>query len=824
MIKKGLAHNRLPLFLGILLSIIALFVIVYFLVISDRPPAGAVVVPRDFATLEIALQHVLPGDTVVLQPGREPIQGPVLLETSNVNIVGSGQRTIIESKNGQAAIRIAANNIKMRGIVVKSSTIGVMIEQASNITLEDIVIARAQIGIYVSQSNGNLLKSIKIANAETAIELETADHNTLTQIQIDSATEIGIRLSNSWSNSINNLSVTEAKVGISLEEGSEGNELAGCKLHGCANSGVEILSSSSNVLRNSKCHSCGTGILLSAATGNTIENNRIEESTKSGIELYKSHQNGLFINTITKGAKDGISVSNSQENSISHNFVEECSGTGISLGSARSNLILDNSINGNAIGIQGIEAVRNRILRNKLSRNLLAGLVLSEGEGNLLLDNYVSNGAYGVALIESKKNEMLRNHFRDISAEGVSLLNRADENFIKDNIIDNANISILVAASSDTIILDNYLGRSEIAVNLFEPGTGTRLEGNDIVKNSIGVQVTSELEADDTILQGSGSELVTGDKEFRLILTSNTFASNNLYDISNLTNNTLYVGTNYWKNGPGKSKGQVSAGVVMPSSTWKGTVALGTTNSIDHIIIGRLLQLGLTAKGIKVIDLIGLGNEETLQEALIAGDINLALAEPNCVHTDTLSANQIVVSSSLAVENRLTLVISESLAIGLVENTITDLASLLEANEKHLELVVEENISNDQVELLSSQYGIELTNDRINWTDGIDQTETELKLGSGNAGMVNSIEESLTMMGFQALEDNKNVLPVSHMAFLAPEELLDSLPEIKSVEEQLRLTLTTENVHSLVTKVRLLHSDPAETARQFMLEHELIAQ
>jgi parallel beta-helix repeat protein len=564
--------------------------------------------------------------------------------------------------------------------------------------------------------------------------------------------------------------------------------------------------------------------MLSVATSNCIENNTIKESARSAIELYKSGQNRLLNNAISMGAKDGISLSDSQENAISHNSVKECSGTGILLGSAISNLVLDNKITGNAIGIQGVEAVRNRILRNELSGNLLAGLVLSEGEDNLLLDNTFSDGAYGVALIDSKKNEMLRNHLKQISAEGISLLNRADKNLIKDNIIGKANIAILVAASSGNTIVDNYLSLSKTAVNLFEPGAGTRLEGNDIVNNSIGIQLISKLEADDTILRGSGSELVTGDKDFQLTITNNAFASNKLYDISNQTDHTLYIGQNNWEHEPGESKGRVSAGVGMPDSTWRGTVAIGTTDSIAHIIIGRLLQIGLSANKIKVIDLIGLGNEDTVQEAMTAGDIDLALVNPNSVNTDTPSANGIVVSSLPAVENKVTLVVSEGLAAKLGGNTITDLAKWLEAEESPLEVVVEKDITEDQVELLSSQYGIELSTSSINWTDGIDETETKLKLGSGNAGMVYGIEETLTMMGFEALEDDKDVLPASHIAIQVSEELLNNLPEIEFVEQQLGLTLTTANVHSLVSKVRLLHSDPIETARQFMLRNELIAQ
>jgi len=822
MTKKGPANNRRLLIGSSALVIVALFVIGCFLFFTDRAPAGAIVVPRDFSTVKLALEHVLPGGTIIVRPSNEPFEATLVVDTSDVTIAGSGQQTVIEAKNGEPAITISANGVTIRDIMVKSNAIGVKLQQSSNITLKGIVIEGAQIGIQLIESNGNVLNSVKVRDANTGIDIQTAGHNTLTKVEIGSVTEAGIRLSNAWSNNIHNTSITGAKVGISLEDGSEQNELLGCMCNNCSTSGVEMLSSSSNTLRDSTLDNCGTGILLSLASGNTIENNTIKQSVRCGISLYKSQQNSVSINTVSKGVKDGIALSDSQENSISHNVIEQCIGTGLVLGTSRSNLILNNSLTDNAIGLQATEATRNRILRNELSHNLLAGLVLSEGEQNLLLDNYVFQSAYGIALIESRKNQMLRNHLSDISAEAVSLLNHSDENLIQNNAIAKTNIGLLAASSSHTAILDNYIATSQIAVKLFEPGTKTMLEGNSIMDNSIGIQLVSKLSKDDTILRGTDSQLLQGEKEFRLIITSNTFANNDLYDISNLTSNTVFAGGNHWGNGPEETKGVVSAGVILPSSTWKGTIALGTTDSIDQIIMGRLLQLALAAQGIKVISLIGLGDQQTLEQAMTDGDVHLALANSDSLSKDTFGNQNIVTFPPLSVENKLIIVVSETIADALAGHDISYLASFLKSKQEGLNLTVQKGIPKQEVELLSSTYGIELGN--INWTDGVDETETELKLNSTDACIVHNIEETLTMMGFHALEDDQEVFPTLNTSLLAFQAILDALPEIELVENTLRSTLTTTKVHSLVNKVRLLHSDPAEAAGEFMLKHELISQ
>ena len=138
--------------------------------------------------------------------------------------------------------------------------------------------------------------------------------------------------------------------------------------------------------------------------------------------------------------------------------------------------------------------------------------------------------------------------------------------------------------------------------------------------------------------------------------------------------------------------------------------------------------------------------------------------------------------------------------------------------------MLQKTISQAELQSLASAYEIALTEDNIIWTDGVDETETRLKLGTANAGIVHSIEETLTTMGFQALDDDQGVFAISRTAFFVPQGMIDAQPEIGAVEERLRPILTTDNLHSLVNKVRLLRSDPKDAAREFMLQHGLIEQ
>ena len=817
--------RRKILIVGALALVILLTILMFwFMVFPRRLPVDAVVVPQDFSTIQAALDNATPGATIVVQAAGGPYQGPLVVETADMSILAAGGRTVIECKNGEVGVTIGARGVTLRGFEIRSSSIGVRLERASNVALDDIVIEGAQIGVQVSNSDGNVMTSITVRNGDTGIEMVSANRNTLRQIRISTMTLVGIRLSNAWSNTIEDATVSGSKVGVSIEDDSEENRIVSLVGDDCSTSGVEILSSSSNTVTTSRLTDCATGILLNASANNTLENNRIRNSLKCGISLFKSQQNAISFNSITDGLKDGIFLTDSQENAVTYNAITECAGTAITLEGGRSSLVLGNKIDRNAIGIQGLEGVGNRILRNGLSGNVLAGIAFSGGSENLFLDNAIARSAYGLVLIGSTKNQMLRNSITESSAEGVSLLNRANQNLLQDNAIEKNHTGVLVAASSQSSIMDNRISGSEISVRLFQSGEGTRVEGNSITSNSIGLEIASELDKEDTILRGTDAELLAGDRGFSLVLANNTFTRNASYDISNLTDKTVYASGNYWDGGSEEEPGRFAGRVVLPSSAWKGTIALGTTVSLDQIVIARLLQLGLVAEGIKVIDLIGLGNARMLKEALAAGDVDLALADPSFIGAEDLSDRGIAVSPPLAVEDRLMLVVSPDIAGGLHGNTISDLTAYLADGSTPLTLVVQRTISETELQSLASTYGIPLMEDNIIWTNGVDETETKLKLGTATAGIVHSLEETLTMMGFQALDDDQGVFAVSRTALLVQQGMIDAQPEIGAVEERLRPILTTDNLHSLVSKVRLLHSDPRDAAREFMLQHGLIEQ
>ncbi|GAF81988.1 unnamed protein product, partial [marine sediment metagenome] len=208
--------------------------------------SDAIVVPRDFPSVQAALDHAPPGARIILQAGKGPFLGPLLIQTPGVSISSKGGKARLHYEGSDPAITIHSDQVTVRGIVVEASGIGIRLEAVNDCLIEDIAIEGTPLGIQLLESYGSHLTNLSINGGQTGIEITSSGGNHLRQIQIERVALTGVRLVNAWSNSINTVSVVDAQVGISLEQDSEKNEILSSRLDQCVVSGVEILNSTNN--------------------------------------------------------------------------------------------------------------------------------------------------------------------------------------------------------------------------------------------------------------------------------------------------------------------------------------------------------------------------------------------------------------------------------------------------------------------------------------------------------------------------------------------------------------------------------------------------
>jgi parallel beta-helix repeat protein len=825
--KKNFRLKR-SVFLGsgiTVLLIISLFI--YFFVIAERIPAGAIVVPRDFPTIQSAIDHAQPGTTIIVKAGEGPFQGPLLIQTADLKIVSTNGKAILECEDTEPAITVRSEGVTLRGFVIRVSGIGVRVENAVNCLLENTAIEGAHLGIQLIGCHSSDFRRLTLSDGEIGIQMTSSSRNTFEQIQLRRLDDAGIRLIDSRLNRVEKVTVTEADLGISLEGGSEKNRILSCELQNCTTAGVKILDSQQNTLTQNTFDRGANGILLYSASGNTVSDNQLSYSSIHGIALYKSNQNVLSGNNIVAAQQYGTSLFDSDENTLTHNNIDRCKIAGMNLENAKKNLLFGNTLKSNMIGIQASTAHTNRILRNVVQDSSLAGITLTQGEDNLFLDNTITKNSFGIALIAASGNQLLRNTVADNSRNGISFLNEAHQNFLQANTIEKNDAGVLIACSSGNTIAENSVSDNNTGVMLFRPGSRTQVDANSIARNVTGVEIADKLDNTDIILSEMGLDLLPGEEDFRLILTNNTFAQNKSYDIRNQTEETIFAGGNYWKELPLKTaegQARVSGNVILPKSSWEGIIAVGTENSLDQVIIGRLLQLVLEEAGFKVIDLIGLGDAEKLMEAFLSGDVELICEDPKIVNAWGMSSTEARVFPLLAVENKLSVAISPQFASNFTEKSTSELARVIAQATSAITFVVPTAISENEFHAFASAYDMTIPEENVIWTDNIEETEATAKLPTTDIGIVNRIEETLSLMGFELLRDDRNFFEASQTVFVSQEDLLKRYSELATIEKELRILLTTEIVHSLATRVRLLYLDPREVTREFMLQEGLIEQ
>ncbi|MEE8593037.1 MAG: glycine betaine ABC transporter substrate-binding protein, partial [Candidatus Bipolaricaulota bacterium] len=96
------------------------------------------------------------------------------------------------------------------------------------------------------------------------------------------------------------------------------------------------------------------------------------------------------------------------------------------------------------------------------------------------------------------------------------------------------------------------------------------------------------------------------------------------------------------------------------------------------------------------------------------------------------------------------------------------------------------------------------------------EVEALLKFGAVDVAIVGSLEETLTLSGFPAIEDGLRALGQDPISMIVQQSISTKYPEVNDVLKTLGERLTSEVLHSLVSRIRLLHKEPEDVAREFL--------
>lgn len=242
----------------------------------------------------------------------------------------------------------------------------------------------------------------------------------------------GFRILQSNSNTIRNNTFTNNRAGISLEDGSTGNQIVG-----------NLISQSQGLVANGTL-SQGYGVQVSGgADANSITDNTISNNAVVGISL-KTGKNLIQGNTIAGNATNGITVVQEtntaqgiSERLPADNYLVSQPSTLTASGvqtttSPDGNQLIGNTVRSNgAKGVSVSGANATVIKDNTLEANGASGISITGGTTRSLVQNNAIDGntGYGVEIYgtaSTKNNSLTRNLITNNSLGAISIRNGAN--------------------------------------------------------------------------------------------------------------------------------------------------------------------------------------------------------------------------------------------------------------------------------------------------------------------------------------------------------------------------------------------------------------
>jgi len=376
-------------------------------------------------------------------------------------------------------------------------------------------------------------------------------------------------------------------------------------------------------------------------------------------------------------------------------------------------------------------------------------------------------------------------------------------------------------------VLNNQLQENDVGLLLAWPDPGTRIEGNTIEANRIGLKLDGSLEIA-TSLASLGIDLLEGGEIASPVVANNVFANNGELDVLNESESPVYVGGNWWGGVEGvrdAALAEVSDGVYLEGSAWKGTLAIGTEADVAQEILGRILQYALTEAGFRVIDLVGMGNSHRVREALRMQDVDFIWwGTSETVLPEGTDGEGEIDTAPIPATRRWTVVVSEGTAERLTETTLSAFAALMRESGETFRYTAPRALGEAAAASFEQVYGLRESVSSVSWAGTIGEAEALLKFGAVEAAIVDNLEETLTFSGFVALEDDLEAFESVGILVASRSGLRARFPEIEDVLADLVDSVTTSVIHDLISRVRLLQRRPEAVAREYLVQQGLLAE
>lgn len=265
---------------------------------SAEASPDIIYVRQDYPTIQEAINHANPGDTIFVYKGT--YYEHVIINKS-VSLVGEDRdSTIINGEGTDSVVHVAANNVNINSFTIQKGGRGlydssIFVDHFSNINISHTTVKNSSNGICLSYSTRN------------TILRNTASDN-----------KYGISLYSSDNNEISSNNASDNKYGIALYS-SNNNEIYGNNAYSNKINGIHLQSSSDNTVSSNTAYSNNfDGIRLEFSNNNVISSNTASKNDYA-IRLDSSGNNIVSANNVSDNYYGIYLHSSSNNNTIYHN-------------------------------------------------------------------------------------------------------------------------------------------------------------------------------------------------------------------------------------------------------------------------------------------------------------------------------------------------------------------------------------------------------------------------------------------------------------------------------------------------------------------------
>ncbi|GAA0508381.1 glycine/betaine ABC transporter substrate-binding protein [Saccharopolyspora subtropica] len=275
------------------------------------------------------------------------------------------------------------------------------------------------------------------------------------------------------------------------------------------------------------------------------------------------------------------------------------------------------------------------------------------------------------------------------------------------------------------------------------------------------------------------------------------------------------------------------------------TITVGSKNFTEQIVLGYIAQFALSAAGADVRDLSAIVGSSTARHALENDEIDIlweytgtswisyngnpdpipdARAQFEAVRQQDLQRHGIAWTAiDYNVDNTYAFAVNQDAARRLGVTKLSDIPRIVAEHPEDATFCVDTEFANrnDGFPGVQQEYGFTVDQSKIKvLTEGsIYQATAD---GTCTFGEVFTTDGRIQALNLKVLADDRSFFPRYNIGITTRAELLARYPQLTSVFEPVSAKLTNEELLRLNAQVDVAGRDPAEVARDWMVEQGLV--